>query len=432
MKKLLRNLTVVATVLVLTLSFAGCSLFVLSDPPKNADKPDTSLITHSVSFSSSSESGRQELSKVDAVKKVEKSVVAIYVEQGNSASSGSGVIVDIVKKNSDGEEIVEDGVFYVLTCHHVIDGKGEITIYLPDAEGDNPYESDYDEENYAFSGVIGGAKNKYSVELVGGDKDSDVAILKLTVENEAIASAIKPVQIAPIDQTVYKVEKGTDVFAVGNPSGTLPGTVSFGSISYVNRETSISNIGNMTLFQLNVDIYHGSSGGGLFNMYGELIGITNAGSDENSGLNYAIPYVIDFAAEEADKGFVNVAEQLVKTSTESNYGYVKGRLVKFGFEVVQKTLDDEVSTRVLVTGVTKGGKAATAGLKVNDVIKSVYVNDQLKVESVSQNKQLTEVITKLNDGDKLTIEVERYDYVLTSTHSITMTADQYIFCDTGA
>ena len=91
---------------------------------------------------------------------------------------------------------------------------------------------------------------------------------------------------------------------MGNPTGYLPGTVTKGIVSYINREVSVEDIGTMTLIQVDAAINHGNSGGGLFNLAGELIGVVNSGADDYQGLNFAIPI---FGANGAEA----VAESLV-------------------------------------------------------------------------------------------------------------------------
>jgi S1-C subfamily serine protease len=231
---------------------------------------------------------------------------------------------------------------------------------------------------------------------------------------------------------------GEDVFAIGNPSGILPGSVTVGTIGYINREVTITGIGDMTLVQLNVDIYHGSSGGALFNMYGEVIGITNSGSDTYVGIGYAIPYVIDVANGTKDNGFINIASQLLGTYIPGrNFGYITGRLEKFGFSAQSIT---DKNNAICVADITVGSQAYNSGMIVGDVIDSVQVlksdgNGSFVAGSVIKADTLDKIssaISTMNIGDKLAVNLIRTSYTGQKTnHIATFTARQYIFCDTG-
>ncbi len=430
MKKILLKLVTLISILALTLSFAGCAFFQ-SRPNDNGSINDLPSSTEALDLVEVGKinGDRVVKDKTQVIAEVRSAVVAIAVANDGSTSYGSGVIVDLRRVDEDGELLDGANDFYVMTCHHVIDGLGDITVYLPDAELDNFGESDYD-ENYAFTGKIG--SNMYpdkAVTLVGGDSKSDIALLKLDISGSGIdASTIKKVAF-PTDS--YQMMVGEDVIAIGNPSGKAPGTVTVGTISYINRETTISEVGDMTLTQINVDIYHGSSGGALFNLYGELIGITNGGSDTYSGMNYAIPYVIDKANGTSDFGFINIASHLLATKTQNNYGYVDGRIGLFGFTTTQETLQDN-STQVRITEVTANSLAYEAGLTANDVITKIVKGDKAALSSASNvttNAEVTAVVRSLKAGDTLSIQIKRQGNLQPITISIP--TKQYIFCDTG-
>ncbi|QHT62754.1 trypsin-like serine protease [Paenibacillus lycopersici] len=108
--------------------------------------------------------------------------------------------------------------------------------------------------------------------IVGYDKDYDLAILKTKT----------PLNIAPVDIGLG-VSKGDHVVAIGSPQG-IQNTVSEGLVSNVS-----ASYGNPYEYQISVPIDHGSSGGGLFNDYGQLIGLTSAGIDDSTAdLNFAV------------------------------------------------------------------------------------------------------------------------------------------------
>ena len=113
------------------------------------------------------------------------------------------------------------------------------------------------------------------------------------------------------------VQAGQEVIAIGNPLGELGGSVTKGVVSAVQREITVDSQ-TMTLIQIDASVNPGNSGGGLFNMYGALIGIVNAKSiaEDVEGIGFAIP--IDTA--------YGVAEDLMQL------GYVDGRVDTEVFE----------------------------------------------------------------------------------------------------
>ncbi|MBQ9756569.1 MAG: trypsin-like peptidase domain-containing protein [Clostridia bacterium] len=424
MKKFLIKITSAILMLALCVGLSGCFLFNI-DRGDIANLPDSAAKSQNVVTDTKPE-GRPVLEKTALVEDVRRSVVAIMMKNSSGTSYGSGVIVGMNKTDDQGVVSDSGSTFYVLTCHHVIDGGGEITLFVPDLENDNPNESDYDYD-FAFTGHIGTKVAGDQVTLVGGDQKSDVAVLKLSIAGSNVSPSQIKKAYFPIDS--YSPKVAEDVIAIGNPTGGLPGTVSVGTISYLNRETSITGVGDMTLMQINVDIYHGSSGGALFNMYGELIGITNGGSDEYSGLNYAIPFVVDESQGVKDNGFINVAKQLLATATANNYGYLSHRICQFGFTVVT---DPEKKT-VTVTAVTEGSIANQVGILAGDVVKriSTTIEGLDTSADVTENSALSTIIGSLRGGDKFYLRVERTVGEQTSVIDLEFEAVQYIFADTG-
>ena len=412
MKRFFKLITALCLIVVMSVSVAGCNLFGLFESKDPGIIGDSLIYAENVTLGTNEESSDY-ANYMEAYSAVARASVAITMT--DAGSSGSGTIV-----------AVEDGVsneYYILTCHHVIDGMGKITVYVPDENCRNFTDSDYD-TRYAFSGEIG--PEIYSgnaITLVGGDKTSDVAVLKLTLPE---GSGLEIVE-AKVPSSGYQVRVAEQVFAIGNAEGMLPGTFTAGNIAYINREAYFSEIGTLTLLQINVDIWPGNSGGGLFNMAGELIGITNGGinyvADKEvcySGINYAIPYKI--SGDATENGFMNIARQLIGTCNESNYGYISGRRQQLGFTT---SYADGVTT---ITGVVSGSIAESAGLQKNDKILTANgVN-------VDDSNDLPNIVSGLNFGDELILVVERAasGIVPTTTQkTITMAIKAYRFCDTG-
>ena len=300
-----------------------------------------------------------QLSTQDVAALVSPSVVVITTEQMVSSNSlwfggsyvqsgaGSGVIV-----SSDGT---------ILTCAHVVEGATNINVQL------------------------NGSDEQYPATVVGSDSVSDVAVLKIE------ADGLTPAVLGDSD----KLAVGEEVIAVGNPLGTLGGTVTNGIIGALNRQITVEG-NEMTLIQHSAAVSPGNSGGGLFNANGELIGIVNAKSDssEAEGLGFAIPIntATDVAEDLVENGYVprpalgvtvlNIQDQ----QTAMQYG-----VDSYGVYILQ---------------VNSGSAAEQAGLQPGDRI--IAVDDV----AVSQNTDVTGYLQSKNVGDTVTLQVERDDHLM--------------------
>lgn len=259
-----------------------------------------------------------------------------------AAASGSGFI------------ITENG--YIVTNYHVIEDGSLITV------------STYDGKSYP-------------AEVVGYDEDNDIAVLKID------ADGLTPVVIGSSDES----HVGDTVCAIGNPLGELTFSLTQGVISALDRSVTIEGT-SMNLIQTDCAINSGNSGGALFNMYGEVIGITNAklsssSSGEASIDNIAFAIPID-----------NVKDMIYSIMTD-------GTVEKPYIGVTISTLGSEYQRfglrGVVVQSVEEDSPAEEAGLKADDIITAV------NGEKISQNSDLTEAVVKCKDGDKLVLSVTR-------------------------
>lgn len=201
------------------------------------------------------------LSIPEVVQKIGNSVVEIRTSsvvndsvfnQYVTSGAGSGVI--ITQSESAG---------YLLTNHHVIEGTSEIIVRLTDGE-------------------------EYKAKLLGSDASKDLAALRIEKKrNETFT-------VAPLGDS-SKLTVGQQVIAIGNPLGSLGGTVTDGIISALDRTVVVDKV-QMVLLQHNAAINPGNSGGGLFDAMGNLIGIVNAKTSQTGieGLGFAIPVNIAY------------------------------------------------------------------------------------------------------------------------------------------
>ena len=288
---------------------------------------------------------------------VSPSVVVITTEQvvysqwswyGQSqveSGAGSGVII-----SSDG---------YILTCDHVVSGASNITVTIGDKD--------------------------YTATVVGEDSTSDIAVIKVD------ADGLTPAIVGDSD----KLAVGDNVLAVGNPLGELGGTVTSGIVSALNRSVSIqssSSVNTMSLIQMDASVSPGNSGGGLFNMNGELIGIVNAksSSSDAEGLGFAIPI----------NDAIKVAQDLLEN------GYVTGRpymgITYLAVNDAQTAAQLGVNAYgIYVVDVVSGGPADKAGLKAGDRIVSIDNTE------VAQKTDLGTLMQEHSAGDTLSITIAR-------------------------
>lgn len=276
-----------------------------------------------------------------------------YGQQQVESGAGSGVIIS------------EDG--YILTCAHVVSGASNVTVTIDDVD--------------------------YPATVIGEDESSDVAVIKIE------AQGLTPATIG--DSDALKV--GEQVLAVGNPLGELGGTVTGGMISALNRSVTIqgtNSANTMSLIQMDASVSPGNSGGGLFNMAGELIGIVNAksSSSDAEGLGFSIPI----------NDAVKVAQDLVE------HGYVSGRpylgISYYAVTSAQTAAQLGVNSYgVYIVTVEEGGPADKGGLKAGDRIVS------MNGAEVMTSTDLTGALQLCNAGDTVEITVARSGQMCTCT-----------------
>ena len=411
MKKIFSKISLVVLLIILAISCSACT-FIQPDAPET-EITDTQVIAQNVVFNGDESNPTPEtpLSLTEAVKKVERTSVAIYTTDG----AGSGVIIDMKDTTKTGSE----KYVYVITCHHVIEGKGPVEVIIPDED------CSYENEDYTFVGSIGNDTfaETNAVTLVGGDKDSDIALLKIDMTKPAYSGKVlsqDKIVKAKVPET-YSLAKGEAIFSIGNPTGLLPGSVSDGIVSYLERDVSIDGVGDMKLLQISVTTNPGNSGGGLYNLKGELVGITNAGNTSYEAINYAIPAVLSNG-----NGFKSISAQLLASETSTNYGFISGRKEKFGFTSVY----DQEGGYVYVKSVNQGSIAESAGLCANDIIDSIINPSGTEVPITNLN-DLSSQMTVLQVGQTITIKVLRFVGRDIKTATCTLTAKQYHFCNTG-
>lgn len=267
-----------------------------------------------------------------------------YGQVSETASSGSGFII-----SSDG---------YVISNYHVIEGATTLTVIT-------------------YNG------SEYPASVIGYDASNDVSLLKIDAEG------LTPVVIGSSSNLIV----GDQVAAIGNPLGELTSTLTVGYVSGVDR--TISTDGTViNMLQTDAAINPGNSGGPLFNMKGEVVGITTAkysgmtsSGASIEGIGFAIP--ID--------DVIGMVEDL------KNYGYVTGAYLG----VMVRNMNEETAALYslpvgsYVDSVNQGSCAEAAGIQAKDIIVNMGGYD------VTCNTDLTRALRKFKAGDTTTITVFR-------------------------
>ena len=282
---------------------------------------------------------------VDSVVMVYSTVVYTnYGQQSTGTSTGSGFIIS------------QDG--YILTNHHVIEGATAVSI------------------------TTHGGKN-YEAAIVGSDSANDIALLKIQGSGLPVAAL----------GSSNALHVGDQVVAIGNPLGELTSTMTVGYVS--GKERTVTTDGaTIDMIQTDAAINSGNSGGPLFNMRGEVVGITTAKYSGQSssgasieGIGFAIP--VDDVME--------VVEDLME------YGHVQSGYM--GVTVLE--FDPSVASiynlpaGVYVEGVEAGGPADNAGMKPEDII--IGLGDT----TITCYNDLARALRDYEPGDTTTVTVYR-------------------------
>ena len=271
-----------------------------------------------------------------------------------SSGAGSGVIIE------------KSGL--IVTNYHVIEGAKTVTVRLPDGD-------------------------EYNASLIGFDQAGDLAVIKIDAGEKVLT-------VASLGCSA-DLEVGEDVVALGNPLGSLGGTLTTGIISAKDRTIRVDGE-DMVLLQTNAAINPGNSGGGLFNMAGQLVGIVNAKISQEGveGLGFAIP--------------IDVAHVVIQDLV--TYGYVRG-VVDSGLTVIEVTNQNRHQAYykygIETTGVFIIESKNTDELEFGDKITEI---SGIKVASADE---INVVLKRYKVGDVITVTVERDDRAISIELTLT-------------
>ncbi len=283
-----------------------------------------------------------------------------------------------VETPSAGSGFVLTADGYIVTNHHVISNATNVEVTLDNGK-------------------------TYTAEIVGSDKDYDVAVLKVDPGEDKLT----PVVLGSAETLVV----GEDVCTIGNPLGELTFSLAEGVVSCLDREINLNGT-PFNMIQTTAAVNPGNSGGPLFNSYGEVVGIVTAKTSSTGngtaaeGLGFAIP--ID--------DVLSLIKDIMENGQVTSHAYV-------GVSVANASQYPNTGVRsgAYVGEVVEGGPADQAGLQVGDVIT------MLGTTTITSQADLTAAVGSsktFKAGDTVTVTYVREGKVYTTDLTFGSTLDK--------
>lgn len=274
-----------------------------------------------------------------------------FMGQYVSTGAGSGVIIS------------ESG--YIVTNNHVIEDARNIKVTLKSGES-------------------------YTATLVGTDETSDIAVIRIEPESKELSVAVLGCS--------EDVKVGEYVVAIGNPLGSLGGTMTEGIISATERQISIDGE-SMTLLQTSAAINPGNSGGGLFNMKGELVGIVNAkaSGEDIEGLGFAIPVdtaytvICDLVQYGYVRGVPDCGLSTIDITAQNLYTFYRYGITSTGVMIYESKYSDELKSGDMIVSVN--GISVSSSSEVESIIQACSVGDSVTFTVQRSNKTVNVSLT---------------------------------------
>lgn len=357
---------------VISLTSCGLTRNSTSLNPTNPDKIIENIINNITQIDKDVSVSEISNSITDVYKKVSKGCIGVYSKGETSYSTGSGVIFK-----------EENGLYYAVTNEHVVDEGSSFMAYF----GDGIY---------------------VNATLIGKDSTNDVAVISFSLDD--FPSIKKEVYIIPLENNTL-LSIGETALAIGCPLSMT---------EHFNNLTSgiVSNISNLEI-SIDTPVNSGNSGGGLFNLKGELIGLVYKKDTYSSGssrvpvdcMGYAIPLDIVSKAVndiltlngDIERPTIGITVTTVSTLLENN-----------NYEIYSKYLPsiDNKYNYVIITDVSSNTPASKAGLQANDVLLEIggYEINSLsdisyRLHQMLKTDSITLKIYRSSTGETVTIVV---------------------------
>jgi serine protease Do len=267
----------------------------------------------------------------------------------------------IVRVNDRKTEVTGSGVIasadgLVLTNHHVVERAEKVEVSVP------------------------GRKQPYAAEVLGNDKQTDLAVLRIRPEQPLVAARFGRVE---------DVRVGQWVLAIGNPYG-LDGTVSLGIVSAKGRNLEIPELLN-DFIQTDAMIDRGSSGGPLVDLEGRVVGINSRGQGRGIGFTIPVDTVLEVLAQISDggveRGWLGVSIQPLDRDLAAYLGM-------------------PATTGVIVNSVADGSPAAKAGVRAGDVVTS-FAEQPIEAEKEEDLGVFQRMVARTAPGARIALGLMR-------------------------
>ncbi len=270
---------------------------------------------------------------------------------------------------SDGSGFVIDGSGYIVTNAHVVDNANSVSVTLAD-------------------------KSEYSAKVVGIDRSSDIALLKI----DPAGKRLSVIQLGDSS----KVRVGDTVYAIGNPFN-LPRTMTSGIVSAIGRQITAPNgFTIQNVIQTDAAINPGNSGGPLIDAWGQVIGVNaqiESNVEQSAGIGFAIP----------SNTVKKIVDEL-KAKGQASHAWIGIRGGDINPELAKRT-GLSVKSGVIISEVIKGSPADKAGLRGADPISGDASVADVIVEfdgkSISSMDDLLALVDKRKVGDRVKLGIIR-------------------------
>lgn len=338
-----------------------------------------------------------------------RSVVKFYCPYTTGRNYGCSAGAGIIYK-------IDSEYTYIVTNYHVV--------YTSSLYSTNKISTDihcylYGSEGGPTSSSNGYTWDSYAIECeyIGGSINYDLAMVRAKTED-----------IYNINENVCAVEfadnynVGETAIAIGNPNDEGI-SVTKGIISVDNEYITLAIDNTQRSYRsirIDTALYSGNSGGGLFNEKGQIIGLANAGSTDDENINYAIPLnivknvcknILNYHLDNDDstQGVYKVTLGVTVTSQNSKYVYD----VNSGYGTIKE--------EILIKEVSNDSISDILGLKENDIIKSIIINDKEYV--LDRYFDLGDILITLRENDVISIKYDRDGLAYTTNNYTVLKSD---------
>lgn len=346
-----------------------------------------------------------------AIAQAVRSAVSVRCEYTVTSVTGWQTVKDIAVSQGAGVIYRTDGEYaYIVTNYHVVynsdanedNGSNfarKIVCYLYGSENGFFRTGETDADGYS---VVDYGTQAIGCEYIGGSVTADIALLRAPLEEmRAVGGGFAAVQVAD----GYTV--GETAIAVGNAEGQGL-SVTQGIVSVDGEYISLSDIDGTARryrsIRVDAAVYHGNSGGGLFNAAGQLIGIVNAGDEEDESINYAIPQEIVCGVADnilyyhaANGGTTRCAYKIALGVT------VLGQNSRYVFD--EASGSGHIEDDTWLQTVSEGSIAAALGLQAGDVLTAMTIGGE--TSALLRSYDIGDLLWTVRAGDAISFAYTR-------------------------